>query len=297
VTGRGDRVAIAALLACAVLAGGNGVGIRFSNRELAPLWGACLRFAVAGVLLAAAMAVLRLALPRGRALAGAALFGVLNFATGFGALYLALVHLYAGFATIVMALVPLVTLLLAVAWRQERPHAAAVTGVVLAAAGVAVMSSAAPAGTVPVPALLATLACVVSLAQAAVLVRRFPPVHPVAMNAVGMLAGAAALLVASVLAGEARALPRAPATWLAIGYLAVFGSGVLFVLYLVMLRHWDASRAAYVFVLSPVGAVLLSVWLDREPVGVLLVLGGAAALAGVHLGALRRRRRPVAALP
>ena len=65
----------AAFAAIAVLVGGNAVGIRFSNRELDPLWGAGLRFALAAIVLGAAMAVLRLELPRGRALTGALLFG------------------------------------------------------------------------------------------------------------------------------------------------------------------------------------------------------------------------------
>jgi hypothetical protein len=43
---------------------------RFSNRELAPLWGASLRFALAAALLLAVMVLLGLAFPRGRALVG-----------------------------------------------------------------------------------------------------------------------------------------------------------------------------------------------------------------------------------
>jgi drug/metabolite transporter (DMT)-like permease len=286
----GDRGALGALVTCALLAGGNSVGIRFSNRELAPLWGACLRFLLAGLLLLVVMAAMRRSLPRGRALTGTVLFGVLNFAGGFGMLYLSLVHLHAGFGTIVLGLVPLATLLLAVAWRQERLGTAAVVGVLLAATGIAIMSRVALPAAVPVAALLTALVSAVSLAQAAVLVRRFPPVHPVTMNAIGMLAGAAVLLLASVVTHEPQALPRAHPTWLALAYLVLAGSGLLFVLYLVMLRHWHASRASYVFVLSPAGAVLLSAWLDAEPVGAGLVLGGLAALLGVYVGALRPRQ-------
>jgi hypothetical protein len=48
----------------------------------------------------------------------------------------------------------------------------------------------------------ALLAVAVCIAQAAVLVRRFPAVHPVTMNAVGMTTGAALLLAGPlVLAG------------------------------------------------------------------------------------------------
>ena len=52
----GERVVLAAFATGALLAGGNAVGIRFSNRELDPLWGAGLRFALAAVLLWTLMA-------------------------------------------------------------------------------------------------------------------------------------------------------------------------------------------------------------------------------------------------
>ena len=107
-----DRAVLAAFVGVSVLGGGNAVGIRFSNRELDPLWGATVRFALAGLLLLAVVAVLRLSLPRGRALAGAAVFGALNFGLGFGLAYYALLRLHAGFGQIVLALVPLLTTLL-----------------------------------------------------------------------------------------------------------------------------------------------------------------------------------------
>jgi hypothetical protein len=54
----GEGRPLAAFLIGSVLAGGNAVGVRYSNRELDPLWGAGLRFALAAALLAALMAVL-----------------------------------------------------------------------------------------------------------------------------------------------------------------------------------------------------------------------------------------------
>lgn len=286
----GDRVTLAAFVAGSVLAGGNGIGIRFSNRELDPLWGAGLRFALAALVLLAVVAVLRLALPRGRALAGAVLFGALNFGAAFALAYYALVRLHAGFGQIVLALVPLLTLLLALAWRQERFRLAAVAGALLALAGVAVMSQGPLREDVPALSLLAAVGSALCVAQAGVLVRRLPPVHPVTMNAVGMSAGAALLVLGALAAREPLALPDRGATWLAIAYLAVVGSGVVFVLYLFVLGRWQASRAAYTFVVIPVVTVALSAWLDDEPVGLSLVFGGVLVLAGVYVGALRAAR-------
>jgi drug/metabolite transporter (DMT)-like permease len=285
-----DRAVLAAFVGVSVLGGGNAVGIRFSNRELDPLWGATVRFALAGLLLLAVAAVLRLSLPRGRALAGAALFGALNFGLGFGLAYYALVRLHAGFGQIVLALVPLLTLLLAVFWRQERFRTQAVIGALLALAGVAVMSRGPLRDTVPALSLLAAVGSALCIAQAAVFVRRFPPVHPVVINGVGMTVGAVLLLAGALVAGETFEAPDRAATWAAIAYLVVVGSGVVFVLYLFMLGRWSASRAAYTFVVIPIVTVTLSAWLDDEPVGLALVFGGVLVLAGVYLGALRAAR-------
>jgi drug/metabolite transporter (DMT)-like permease len=293
VTADRERVALASFVAIAVLAGGNAVGIRFSNRELDPLWGAGLRFALAAAVLATVMAVLRQPLPRGRALTGALLYGALNFGGAFALAYYALVRVHAGLGQTLLALVPLATLLLAVAQRQERLRAAAVVGTLLALVGIALISQVPSGASVPPLSLLAAVGSALCFAEAAVLVRRFPRVHPVTMNAVGMTAGAALLVGGSLLAGEAIVLPGRAATWAAVGYLVVVGSVVVFVLYVVVLRYWTASRAAYVFVLIPLVTVALSVWLDDERLGAGLVLGGLLVLAGVYVGALRpTRARP-----
>jgi drug/metabolite transporter (DMT)-like permease len=288
-TSDGERVALTAFVTYAVLAGGNAVGVRFSNRELAPLWGAGLRFALAAALFLAVMVVLKLVFPRGRALVGSLLYGLFNFAGAFGLTYYGLVQVHAGFGQILLALVPLATLLLAVLWRQERLGVAAVIGTLLALAGVAAISYSPLQENVPLLSVLAVVGGAICLAQALVLVRRFPPVHPVTMNAVGMAAGAALLLAAALVADEPIVLPHRLETLAAMAYLVVIGS-VAFLLYLVVLRYWAASRASYGFVIMPFVTVLLSAWLDSEPVGVGLVLGGLLVLAGVYVGALRPAR-------
>lgn len=165
-----------------------------------------------------------------------------------------------------------------------------VAGTLLALVGIVVLSRAPLREGVPLLSLLAAVGSAMCFAQAAVLVRRFPPVHPVTMNAIGMTTGAALLLVGSMLAGKSLVLPQRAETWIALAYLVIVGSVVVFVLYLVVLRHWVASRAAYTFVVIPVVTVMLSAWLDDEPVRAGLLVGGLLVLAGVYAGALRPAR-------
>ena len=136
----GDGTALAAFVAGAVLAGGNAVGVRVSNRELDPLSGRLLRFALAASLLGAVVAVLRLRLPRDRALVGSVLYGALIFGGALSFAYYAFVRVHAGLGQTIFALVPLATLLLAVLQRQERLRSAAVAGTLLSLGGIGVIS-------------------------------------------------------------------------------------------------------------------------------------------------------------
>ena len=287
-----DGTALAAFIVGTVLAGGNAVGVRVSNRELDPLWGAGLRFFLAACLLGAVMAVMRLTLPRNRALLSVLIYGALIFGGAFSFAYYALVRIHAGLGQTLLALVPLATLLLAVLQRQERLRLAAAVGTLVSVAGIGVISGLSGSESVPVLSLLAILGAVLCFAQATVLVRNFPPVHPVTANAVGMATGAAILVALSLLLRESIVLPEHSATWLALAYMVVLGSGPVFVLYLIVVRLWSASRAAYTFVLIPLVTVLLSAWIDDEPIGAGLVVGGLMVLAGVYVGALRPAARP-----
>ncbi|HWC33007.1 MAG TPA: EamA family transporter, partial [Actinomycetota bacterium] len=230
--------------------------------------------------------VRRLSIPRGRALIGPVLYGVF-LGGAFGAAYYALITIQAGLGQMLLALVPLATLLLAVAVGQERLRVASLVGSVVAIAGIVVISAGSFGGSVPVLPLLAVFGGVLCFSAATVTARRFPSVHPVMMNAVGMTTAAVLLISGSAIAREPFELPDLLATWMAVAYIAAVGSIVVFVLYLVVVRLWNASRAAYTFVITPVVTVLLSAWLDNEPIGLGLVLGGLLVLSGVYVGALR----------
>lgn len=283
----GDRAAASAFVGVTVLASGSAVAIRFSNRELEWVWGAALRFLLAAVLLVGVMVVLRRRWPRGRELQGAVAFGVFGLAGTFALAYWALLTIQAGLGQTLLALAPLITLLIAVASRQERMSRAALAGSVVSLVGVAVVGWRPEGDPVPAGPLLAGVGAATCMAVATILVRRAPKVDPIAMNTVAVLTAAALLLTASLLAGQTPVLPNRADTWTAVIYVAVVGSVGVFTLQLVVLRYWAASRANYVFVLIPLLTIALSAWLDDEPVGIGLLAGGTLVVAGVYLGVLR----------
>jgi drug/metabolite transporter (DMT)-like permease len=288
--GRGTLVAF---LVGSVLSSGNPIAVKFSNVELDPLWGATLRFTLAAALMLVVMRALGLRFPRGRALLGAVLYGVFNFGLAFACLFYALVELGAGFLQILLAVIPLITLLLVVVQRLERLRVSAVAGAVIAFVGVLLMSQIALDASISIGTILVAMAAAFCLAEGAVLVRVFPPEHSVSLNAVGMTVGAAVLFVGSLLAGNEIVLPRLGETWLAMAYMVVIGSGIVFILWVFVLKRWDASRAAYNFVLLPPITLVFSNLITGEAVGVELILGGVVILVGVYVGALRPARRVV----
>jgi drug/metabolite transporter (DMT)-like permease len=273
-----------------LLGGANFVAVRVSNQELAPFWGAGLRFGLAAALFVVIALALRLRWSRGRQLVTTAVYGVLAFAVSYALLYWALVRATAGSATVVLAAVPLVTLLLAVAQRLERLSLRAVAGSVLALAGIAWMVLGSQALTAPISAVLAMLAATLAISQSIILGKRLSGNHPVITNALGMAIAALLLLTLSAAVNERWVLPRQPDVAAALAYLVTLGSAGLFVLVLLVVRKWTASASSYMFVLFPVVTLVLAAWLVNEPITLPAVVGAALVMAGVWFGALSSSR-------
>src|SRR4029450_5866033 len=85
-----DRATMAAFVTFVVLAGGNVIAVRYvscERRDLEPFWAAPTRFLLTALILAGIALVLRAGMPRGRALFGAVLYGVLGFGAAFAFAY------------------------------------------------------------------------------------------------------------------------------------------------------------------------------------------------------------------
>lgn len=278
-----------------LLGGANSVAIRFSNVELPPFSGAAARFAAATLLMFAAMLFLRLPLPRGRALAGIVVFGVLNFGLSYALIYWGLLEVQAGLAQVVIAIAPLATFFLALAHRQESWQLRPLLGSLLAIAGIAVVFGEQVNAAVPLLPLLAIVATAICAAEATVLAKGIPPVHIVTLNAVAMAVGTAFLVALALVAGEHPTIPTRVETWLAFWYLVLIGTVAVFLLFLFVLRRWTASGTSYAFVLTPFVTVAIGVWLANETVTWTFLVGGALVLLGVYLGALTATPRSATA--
>jgi drug/metabolite transporter (DMT)-like permease len=272
--------------AATLLGGGNFLAVRFSNRELPPTWGAALRFTVAAAIFVGIALAMRLPWPRGRELWRTVQYGLLSIGIFYALMYWALVRVTAGVATVVLAIVPLLTLLLAAVHGMERLARRSIVGGVLALAGIAWMTLGPGTIVVTLPALAALLAGALCISESVILGKKLSMNHPVITNAVAIPSGAAMLLALSAATGDPWTIPAtAEARW-AVLYLVTAGSVGLFILILMVVRVWTASATAYMFVLFPLVTMLLGAVVGDETITLQAVSGALIVIAGVWFGAL-----------
>jgi drug/metabolite transporter (DMT)-like permease len=287
---RPSHVVLTAFVVFVVLAGANAIGVRFVLREMGPFWSASMRFAVAGAILAVIVVATRRPLPRGERLLGTTLFGIIGFGLAYTFLYQGLQDAPAGTTMLMLAIVPLLTVLLASGQGVERLRPAAVAGAVIAVCGILIVSADQLSLDVPPTSLALLVAAAACQAESGIVVKRFPPGDPAAANAIGMLLGAGMLGVVAAITGEDLVLQASVETWVAMAYLIGPGSIAVFLLVLFILARWTASATSYAFLLFPFVAITLGAVLLQEPVQPSFLVGGAVVLVGVYLGAVYRPR-------
>jgi drug/metabolite transporter (DMT)-like permease len=282
-----DRLTLAAFAGFILLSGSAAIAVRYAYQELAPFWLGFMRFGLSGLIFWVLVLTQRIPIPRGRALAGAAVFGTLSVGVTFIFYAWGLVETPASVFAIIVSLMPLLTLFFASAHRIERISSRGLIGALIAVAGIIVILGSSLRSGVQFSPLhfLSIFIGAACLAESGVIGKLIPRSHPIAINAIAMTVGAPMLLAASLITGESKSLPISPGIWLTLIYLVVCGSTV-FTLYLFVLSRWTASGASYAFVLNPIVTILLAAILVGEPITWIFLAGGALVLSGVWVGAL-----------
>jgi drug/metabolite transporter (DMT)-like permease len=285
------NLALYALLC--VIWGSTWLVIKVGYGGLGPFNVAALRFLIAGAVLAAVVRVFRARWPHGAAEWTLVVWiGIVLFAADYGLIYWAEQYLESGLTAILFATLPLITIACAHLYLPgDRITPRKLAGTLLAFAGVvALFGDHVRLDATKTGPMLAVIASAVCAAMAGVASKRHGvELHPAALNAPSMLVGAAALSVASIAAGDGFALPRDAATWGAVGYLAIAGSVVTFLVYFSLLKTWSVTSLSFISVFTPAIALLLGfIFLDERPT-VWTVLGAALILVGVTLAVTRPR--------
>jgi drug/metabolite transporter (DMT)-like permease len=285
-----DRLTVFAFFLTALLGGGNSVAVRFSNVELAPLWGATIRLTASAVLFWLILFLWRIPIPQGRDAWILLWTGFFAVGVSFGLLYYGLVTLQASLGSVIIALGPLMTFFLAVLHRAESFRWQSLLGGVIALIGIAVAARAQLGVEIPILSVLALIIGSAISAEGNVILKlTSPKSHPMATNALTLTAGVVFLSAASFLVGELHNIPALPATWMAIAYTVIPGSVVMFYLFIWILSRWSASATSYVIMLFPIVATIAGSLIAGETITPTFILGGALVLVGVWIGALMER--------
>lgn len=290
------------LILLSTLWGGSFFCVAIAVAELPPLTVVLARVGLAAVVMATFVHISGDRLPTGlsdwKLLAG---MGLLNNAIPFTVISWGQVHIDSGLASILNATTPFFTVLLAhLLTRDERMTPAKLLGVLIGLAGVVVLIG---------PTALAGLG-LDGLAQGAVLVGAlsyaFAGIHGKRLKhmssstaAAGMLITSTAMLfpVTLLIDPSITELPSMK-TLAAITFMAVFSTGLAYILYFRILRAAGATNVLLVTFLVPVSALVLGVsFLDETltlsaMLGMTLIFAGLAAVDGriFRLGRLGKPR-------
>jgi drug/metabolite transporter (DMT)-like permease len=283
------RIALAFLCILSVW-GTTYLAIAIVLRDLPPFTSAAMRFLLAAALL---YGLLRLRGPR--PLAGlpwrkVVVSGVLLCGLGNGFTVFAMQGVPSGVAALLNSTIPIcVTLVDWGFFSRRRPRIWTGIGLVVGVGGVALIvhQTAASAGLHSL-GYMASLAIAVTSWSVGTLVQRgaVPRERLLALGCGQLASGGAFLCLAALLHGE---LPRlrldavAPAGWMAVAYLAVFGSVLAQSSYLWLLTRWPAEKVTTYAVINPVIALLLGSLVLGEVITPTSAAGAALVLAGVTL--------------
>jgi drug/metabolite transporter (DMT)-like permease len=269
-----------------ILVGGAPVAIRIIYSELEPFWLGLARFGFGAAVFWVLALFKGLQVPKGRALVGAVLYGALGVGISMVLMGWGLVKTSASLAAILMAMVPLMTVLLAALQGVETLTGRGLFGALIAVVGVAITVGGASSANISLPHIAAIILGTGFLAESGVVIKRFPPNPPIMTNAIAMTVGAIILAIASLATGESWVIPTQPDTWAALGYLGIFVTVFAFIFYIQVLNKWSASGTSYGFVIIPLITVIVAALLTNEQTSVNFLIGAALVLTGVFVGAL-----------
>jgi drug/metabolite transporter (DMT)-like permease len=233
------------------------------------------------------LVVMRRGLPRGSATWKTGLVqGITNLAVPYILLNIALQHASAGFVGLLVALVPMLTAVLAhFMLPAERLGVVKVLGLAVAAGGVGVLLLAGDSGLVdggrPDLALLLGFLGAASIAFGGTYAKIHAGAYtPLQVTGIHFVSGAAVIAVVA-LSVEGPSAPQNMETWALMTYLGLFGQFMPFVLFYRLLQRVSATYASMVGYVVPLIAVTAGVILLDERLQAGIVLGGLLILVGV----------------
>ncbi|EIZ8957291.1 drug/metabolite exporter YedA [Cronobacter sakazakii] len=254
---------LGALFALYIIWGSTYFAIAVGVKSWPPFMMAGVRFLCAGVLLLTYMLATGHKLPARRPMLNAALIGVLLLAFGNGFVTVAEhQHVPSGIAAVMVATVPLFSLIFS-RFFGIQTRKLEWLGVAIGLAGIVLLNSGGNLNGNPWGALLILIGSL-SWAFGSVYGSRIELPTGMMAGAIEMLAAGLVLMAASLLTGERMTAMPDLSGFLAVGYLALFGSVIAINAYMYLIRNVSPAVATSYAYVNPVVAVLLGTGFGGE---------------------------------
>jgi drug/metabolite transporter (DMT)-like permease len=227
---------------------------------------------------------------------GIGMFGLFSYCSA-GALQ----YIYAARGALILTTMPLLTLLVACLFRQERFTLLKLVGICLTILGVAVAlgSNSELGGRPDAPVwkgdLLMFTASFVGALYNAFSPRYLRKYPALLVTVYSMIAGTLFLLAVSSAGGlVSRVAGFTPHLWAVMGFIGAFGAAGGFFLWVWALERMAPTRVVVFFAINPLAATVLGAWLLSEPVTAWFLLGLVFVLSGIFIVNRDRGGLPVA---
>jgi drug/metabolite transporter (DMT)-like permease len=285
---------ILAFLAIYVLWGSTYLSIRILVQTVPPVIAAGARFCIAGAILYIGSILAGEAHPTRREWRGITTLGMFMFLFAYGGLFWAEKTLPSGFTSVLVATIPVWTLLIETfIFKKRRLSTGALAAILLGFGGVVILVGDRHAGHITLLPCLVILGCELSWSFGTVLNSRLALPESKRISAAGqMLTGGVMLVIASALLGELHPLPHFSVRALsALAYLIVAGSLIAFTSYEWLLHRMPASTVTSYAYVNPIVALAIGHWLGNEALTGHTIVGAVIILASVA-AILRRKTAP-----
>src|SRR5437868_801146 len=265
------------------------LAIRYAVETIPPLYTAGLRHLTAGSILLAWCLAKRLR-PTWSQVRASLIIGFFFFLIGHGTLHWAEQKVPSGLASLLIASEPIwVFLLSAAAARRWRWNGTLLAGILLGFGGVGLLMGRSALNSGP-GVFIGSLAVVLGALSWSVGIvysrRSHLSGHPLLLSALSLLAGSFQLLLVGTAVGEYRGFSFASVSlrsWLALGYLILFGSVVPFTAYNWLLEHYSPTLVASHTYVNPFVTVLLGWLFAGEAVTLNVLLSTVMVIGAVML--------------